>query len=312
MIAALKRLSPACWPRKGRPVIAALNLLSLACLLAAAPARALDIEALSRQIGFDQRLGDGVPREAVLRDESGRAVRLGQFLGGPPVVLVLGYFRCPNVCSTAMTTVLQALSATGLDAGRGFQLVAVSIDPRETAAIAAASRAAWLRAYDRPGAGQGVHFLTGSEGDVGAVARAVGFRYAYDSRLDQFAHPAGLVLLTPAGQISRYLLGFDYGARDLRLGLVEASGGRIGSLADHVLLLCYGYDPHAGRYTTAVWKLLRAGGIATTLGLGVLMLRLQRRGPRAAAASGRTGDRPAGNAAALAADAAPRAAKADR
>jgi protein SCO1/2 len=164
-----------------------------------------------------------------------------------------------------------------LDAGTDFELVMVSFDPRETPALAAAKKAEYLRRYDRPGAAGGWHFLTGSQPSIDRVTSAAGFRYTWDEPTKQFAHPAGIVVATPEGRLARYLFGLDYGPRDLRLALVEASEGRIGSAVDTALLYCYHYDPMTGRYGFVVMRALRIAGAATVLALGAFILLMVRR-----------------------------------
>ena len=261
-----------------------MTLVRLAAALLLVPALAAAEDARPpalRDVAFDQRLGERVPLGIALRDEAGRAVRLGDYFGPKPVVLALVYYDCPMLCTLTLNGLVSALRALSFDAGREFLVVTVSFDPRETPALAAAKKAAYLQRYGRPGAAAGWHFLTGAEQAVAALTRAVGFRYAWDERTQQFAHPAGLVVLTPDGRISRYLYGVEYAPKDLRLGLVESSAGRIGSAVDHLLLFCYQYDPATGRYAATAMRILRLSALATLAGLGgfiVLMVRRERRG----------------------------------
>jgi protein SCO1/2 len=224
-----------------------------------------------REVGFDQELGARLPADLVFRDEAGRSVRLGDYLGKRPVLLTLVYYDCPMLCTLTLNGLAGALSALAFDVGREFEVLTVSFDPSETPALAAAKKAAYLRRYARPGAEAGWHFLTGDAGSTAALARAVGFRYAWDPETRQYAHPAGVIVLTPEGRIARYLFGVEYAPRDLRLGLVEASAGRIGTPIDELILYCYQYDPARGRYGASVMGMLRAGGVLTLAALGAFV-----------------------------------------
>ena len=233
-------------------------------------------------VGIDQRLDDAIPLELTFRDESGRAVRLGDYFGAKPVILTLNYYRCPTLCSLILTSLERGLEGVAFDVGEQFEVVTVSIDPTEGAADATAKKAEILGHYGRPGAAAGWHFLTGDERQIRQLAAAVGFRYAYDARQAQYVHPSGIMLLTPAGRVARYLLGIEYAARDLRLGLVEAADGRIGAPSDQILLLCYHYDPATGRYAGAVDAFIKGASIAVaailTALIGLLLRRERRKG----------------------------------
>lgn len=225
-------------------------------------------------VGLDQRLNVQVPLDLVFRDEQGQQVQLGDFFGSRPVILTLGYYQCPMLCSLVRHGLLASLQELSFDAGNQFDVVNVSIDPREEPSIAAAQKAMYVQSYRRPGAAGGWHFLTGEETSIRTLAGAVGFRYAYDPQIAQYAHPAGIMVVTPRGRIARYFYGIDYPAQDLRLALVEASENQIGSPTDQFLLLCYHYDPKTGKYSLAILRLTRIIGSASALalGLGVFML----------------------------------------
>jgi len=233
------------------------------------------------KIGVDQKLGAPLPLDLEFRDESGSTVRLGQyFSSGKPVVLSLVYYRCPGLCTMTLNSMSAAFKPLTLNVGKDFEVVTVSIDPKETPKLAAAKKAEYLKRYGRPGAEAGWHFLTGDEASIQALAGAVGFRYVYQPEIDQYAHAAAIMVATPQGKLARYFYGIEYSARDLRLGLVEASDNKTGTLADVMTLLCYQYDPKSGKYGAAVMRIVRAGGVATVLGLGafiVLTLRRERR-----------------------------------
>jgi protein SCO1/2 len=233
-----------------------------------------------KKVGYDQLLGHQVPLDLAFRDETGRTVRLGSFLDARPAVLVLAYYRCPMLCSMVLQGLTGSLKSLTLDAGKQFDVVVVSIDPRETPAMAAAKKKDTLTQYGRYGTDAGWHFLTGPQESITSLARAVGFRYYYDEKQDQFAHAAGVVALTPQGRISRYLYGIEYAPRDMRLALVEAGGGKIGTLVDYVLLYCYHYDPQIGRYSPAILNILRLGAVASVAGLVLLVVLLRRRESR--------------------------------
>jgi protein SCO1/2 len=230
-------------------------------------------------IGFDQRLDEQVPLELRFQDETGADVRLGDLFDQEPVILALGYFQCPNLCSLVRVGLVDALRQIRFDAGEQFQVVLVSIDPTETPALAAQVKGETLDTYARPDSAAGWHFLTGDHETIDALAAAVGFRYAYDPVQVQYAHASGLVLLTPQGKVARYLFGLEYAPRDLRLGLVEAAQNRIGSAVDQILLFCYHYNPATGRYTFAILTALRLVGTAFVLGMGIVIWRLWRQNP---------------------------------
>lgn len=227
-----------------------------------------------REVGFDQRLDEQVPLDLEFRDETGRLVRLGDYFTDNPVILVLAYYRCPMLCTEVLNGLARGLLDVSFDIGKEFRVVTVSFDPREQPELAAAKKRTYLDRYGRPGADAGWHFLTGEEGPIQRLTRAVGFRYSYDAARDQFAHASGIMILTPSGKISRYFFDIHYAPRDLRLGLVEASAGKIGSPADQVLLFCFHYDPTVGKYGVAVMNFIRLGGVLTMLVLGIFVGRL--------------------------------------
>jgi len=233
-----------------------------------------------REIGFDQRLNERAPLDAPFRDEEGRDVTLGGYFGSKPVVLALVYYNCPMLCSQVLSGLTSALGVMSLEPGRDFNVVAISFDPRETPSDAAAKRATVLERHARRPDDAGWHFLTGSQSSIDRVTKAAGFRYVWDKNTQQFAHPTGVIVLTPDGRFARYLFGVEYGPRDLRLALVEASSGKVGSAVDSLLLYCYHYDPMTGRYGLIVLRALRAAGAATVLALVsfiVVMVRRERR-----------------------------------
>jgi protein SCO1/2 len=241
---------------------------------AGAPASA--VPAPLREIGFDQKLDERVPLDTVLIDESGAEVRLGDYFGERPVVMVFAYYECPMLCTQVINGLSRALDVLSLEPGRDFEIITVSFDPRDTPATAAAKKAVYLERYQRPGAASAWHFLTGRPASIEQLTRGAGFRYAWDEQTGQFAHPSGIIVLTPDGRLARYLFGIEYGPRDLRLALVEASAGKIGSAVDAVLLYCYHYDPLTGRYGLMVRRAIQIGGAVTVLGLGAFILTMLR------------------------------------
>jgi protein SCO1/2 len=223
---------------------------------------------LPGKVAIAQKLDAQLPLDLMLRDESGNVVRLGQYFNhGRPVLLNFMYYRCPMLCPMVMDGIANGLTELRFDIGKEFDVVTVSVDPRDTPEQATAKKETYVKRYGRFGAANGWHFLTGPESAIKKLTNAVGFQYAYDIKVDQFAHGAVLIAVTPQGRVSRYLYGFEYKARDLRLALVEASSGKIGTASDAILLLCYHYDPATGKYSRSAMNFVRAGGVATILSL---------------------------------------------
>jgi protein SCO1/2 len=247
--------------------------------LIAAPLRAQQstMPAILREVSVAQRLNEQVPPGIVFRDENGNAVHLGDYFGKKPIVLSLVYFDCPALCTEVLNGELRTMKGISLDLGKDFDAVTVSFEPKDMPPLAKAKRDVYAGQYGRPGAREGWHFLTGEQQSIDALTQAVGFHYAYDSSARQYAHAATIMVLTPDGRIARYFYGIQYPARDFRLGLVEASQGKIGTLTDHALLYCYQYDPMTGKYGLVVMNVVRAGGLLTVLALGIFMLVMFRR-----------------------------------
>lgn len=228
-------------------------------------------------VGFEQRVGQRVPLELGFVDDRGQAVSLGQYVESGPVVLTLNQLRCKNLCPVELEGLIDGLNGVPFELGQQFTLVTVSIDPGETPEDAATAKARGLRGYARKqGGSSGWHVLTGDQQAIDTLEQAVGFQAVYDPQEEEFAHPAGIILLTPGGQVSRYIYGIDFSTSDLRLALTEAGNGRIGSLVDRALLVCYHYDPLTGRYTPLVMGALQATGAATVLGLVAWLFRMRR------------------------------------
>lgn len=227
-------------------------------------------------IGFDQRLDAQAPLDLSFRDETGRTVALGDYFRNKPVVLSLGYWECPNLCSLSRAGLLQSLEELDFTVGQEFDVVMVSIDPAETPTLATTVKQQHVISYNRSGSEAGWHFLSGDHEAIDRLADAVGFRYAYDAEQDEYAHVSGLVVLTPAGKVARYLYGIDYDPRDLRLSLIEATSNRIGKFADQVLLFCYTYNPVTGRYSLLLMRVMQtAAGLTVAFLGGVLWLLLR-------------------------------------
>jgi protein SCO1/2 len=231
---------------------------------------------LLKEVGVDQKLNDEIPLNLAFRDEHGRPVELAQFFGSKPVILTLVYYNCPMLCTQVLNGLDRSLEVLPLEIGKDFNVVTVSINPTDRPVVAEAKQAMYAGMYRRPGAQYGWHFLTGDEPQIKQLADSVGFRYAYDPDSKQYAHASAIMLLTPAGKISRYFYGVSYPERDLRLGLVEASQGKIGSPVDAVLLFCYHYDPHTGKYGLLISRVLQLGGILTVLVGGIFLIFLFR------------------------------------
>jgi len=236
---------------------------------------------LLQTVGINQKMGAQIPLDLPFADESGRDVTLRQYFD-KPVILALVYYQCPSLCNMVLNGVLSSVKGLDLTAGKQYQVIAVSFDPRETSQMAAAKKQSYLKDYKHPGAEAGWHFLTGPETSSKALAAAVGFRYVYDSMTNQYAHSSAIMILTPAGRVARYFYGIQYPPRDLRLGLVEASSEKIGTPTDQVLLYCFHYDPTTGKYALVIMNVLRLAALITLGALLTFMFVMFRRDFRAA------------------------------
>jgi protein SCO1/2 len=250
---------------------AALLLALSGVATLSASAQQITTPAILSKVGITQYLNEPIPPGLIFRDETGKPVRIGDFFKQRPIVLSLVYFDCPALCTEVLNGELRAMKAISLDLGKDFDAVTVSFEPKDTPALAKAKRDVYAGQYGRPGAAEHWHFLTGEQQSIDALTNAAGFHYAYDSSIRQYAHAAAILILTPDGRIDRYFYGVQYPAPDVRLGLVEASQGRIGTLTDHALLYCYQYDPMTGKYGVVVMNVLRAAGGLTVLALGIFM-----------------------------------------
>lgn len=225
------------------------------------------VPAALQNVGFEQRLDERVPLDLPFRDEEGRTVKLGDYFGPRPVILAFVYYECPMLCTQILNGLTRTLTTMSEQVGREFDVVTVSFDPRETAVLASAKKKAYLDRYNRDGAGAGWHFLTGDEPSIAALTKAAGFSYAWDEQSQQFAHASGIVVLTPDGRLSRYFFGIEFAPRDVKFALIESSAGRVGTLADKLLLYCYHYDPATGSYAFVAMNTVRLGGVVTLVAL---------------------------------------------
>jgi protein SCO1/2 len=228
-------------------------------------------------IDIEQKLGAELPLDAAFVDEHGEAVRIGDFFGEKPVIIAPVYYECPMLCSLVLEGFVKALRPLGFHPGQEFEIVVVSFDPGEGPELATKKKEKYLASYGDDSTAGGWHFLTGGEAQIRRVTDALGFRYVYDEKRDEYAHAATIVVATPRGKISKYFYGVEFSTRDLRLGLVEAASGKIGTAIDQFLLYCYHYDPSAGRYSAAVMNIVRVGGIATVSAMLIFFLAMRRR-----------------------------------
>jgi protein SCO1/2 len=232
-----------------------------------------------KNVGIQQNLNQQIPADLMFTDDLGRTVRLGEYFGKRPMILNLVYYNCPMLCGEVLSGLENSLRMIKFDVGKEFDVLTISFDPRETPEMAAHKKAEFLKRYKRPGAEQGWHFLVGRQDAIDALTKAAGFQYEYDEQTKSFAHASAIMVLTPDGKIAQYYYGIEYPPKDLRLGLVEAGQGKIGSVVDQLLLYCYHYDPEKGKYSAVVMRIVRLAGVATMLFLGILIFWLVRSSP---------------------------------
>jgi protein SCO1/2 len=230
-----------------------------------------------QNVGFEPPLDGHMPLDLAFRDETGRSVQLRDYFSQKPVLLALVYYGCPMLCDQTEQGVVGALRMLSFNPGRDYEVVFVSFDPRESPDMAAQKKELAMTHFRRPETATGWHFLTGQKESIDAVTKAANFRYSFDEKSNLFAHAAGIMLLTPDGRISRYFYGVEYPARDLRLGLVDASAGKIGTPIDRALLFCYRYDPSSARYSASILSIIRLAGVLTILSLVAAILIFRRR-----------------------------------
>ncbi len=228
-------------------------------------------------VGIEQHLNAEVPGNLEFRDELGNPVKFGDYFGhGRPVILNLGYYTCPMLCSELLEGLVGSMKALTLQLGQDFDVVTVSFNPSETTEMAAEKKRDIMKRYGRANAANGWHFLTGQPDQIKALTDAVGFQYQFDPKTGQYAHATAIVLLTPDRHIAEYFYGVEFSPRDLRLGLVQAGQGKIGNITDSVLLYCYHYDPRSGKYGAVISNVLKIGGLATMLILGAFVFVMYR------------------------------------
>lgn len=231
-----------------------------------------------KHVGIEQHLNEQIPPNLTFRDETGKPVRLGDYFGQKPLILNLVYYQCPMLCGEVLSGLESALRVLKFDVGKEFDVLTISFDPRETPEMASAKKAEFLKRYGRPGAAAGWHFLTGPQSSIEALTQAAGFQYEYDPQTQQFAHATAIMVLTPEGKIAQYYYGVEFAPKDLRLGLVQASQGKIGTVVDEVLLYCYHYDPDKGKYGAIISRVLKLAAGATILLLGTFLIVMFRLG----------------------------------
>ncbi len=224
--------------------------------------------AVLKQVGFVQNLGTTIPLNLPFRNEQGAPVTLRQYFGHKPVLLNLVYFRCPMLCTEVLNGIIRTMKVMPLKLAKDYDVLTISIDPTETPKMAALKKSAYMDRYGHLETASGWNFLTGEQASIKALADAVGFHYAYDPQIKQFAHASGIMILTPEGKISHYFFGVEYPVQDVRLSLVEAGHGRTGTVTDQLLLYCYHYDPESGRYGIAIMRVLRIAALCTIVSLG--------------------------------------------
>jgi len=264
--------------------MARTGAVAVLLLAAALPSFAQRAEPLPRElkgVGITEHPGARLPLDLEFTADDGKPVLLSRyFSGGRPVILTLNYYRCPMLCGLLLNGVVEGLKELSWSPGKEFEVVTVSIDPQETATLARLKKEGYITELGRPGAASGWHFLTGREANIKKLADAVGFGYRYDTERQQYAHPAGIFLVTPDGRMARYLYGVVFEPRTLKLALTEAGEGKVGNAGDQILLYCYHYDANAGRYVIAATNIMRLGGVTTALVVGLWLFSAWRRGAR--------------------------------
>lgn len=236
-----------------------------------------------KKVGIEQKLGAQLPLDTELKDETGNTVRLGSFFNtGRPVIVAFVYYECPMLCNQVLNGLTGSLKGISFDAGKEFDVVAVSFDAREfeKADLAKNKKASYMERYGRPGTEKGWHFLTGTQAAIDEVTSAAGFSYKWDEKSGQFAHAAGVMITTPDGKLSRYLYGIDYAPKDVKFALMESAESKVGNPAEQLLLYCYHYDPSTGKYGLSILRVMRLGGVLTLVCMGAMAFVFWRRNKR--------------------------------
>jgi len=241
------------------------------------------LPAVLKTVGIEQKLNEQLPLDAEFKDENGSLVKLGDYFGkGRPVVLALVYYECPMLCNEVLNGLTGSLKGMSFDAGKEFDVVAISFDARENEKpdLAKNKRASYLNRYARPGTENGWHFFTGTQSEIDKVTQAVGFSYEFDEATNQFAHAGGVMIITPEGKVSRYLYGIDYAPKDLKFALMDSAEGNIGNPVEQLYLYCFHYNPATGKYGLEILSILRLMAVVTVLGLGAMLFVFLRRDKR--------------------------------
>ena len=236
-----------------------------------------------KQVGIEQKLNAQLPLDAKFLDENGAEVKLGQYFGKKPVVIALVYYECPMLCNEVLNGLVAGVKPLSFDAGKEFEVVAISFNPNEKPDLARAKKESYLARYNHPGTENGWHFLTGSQESIESVANAVGYHYQWDEASKQYAHAGGIMMATPDGKMSRYFYGIEYAPKELRLGLIESANNKIGNPVDQLMLYCYHYDPATGKYGFMIMKAMRLGGVVTLIAMAVMLVFLWRRSKKLSA-----------------------------
>jgi len=237
-------------------------------------------------VGIAQHLNQQIPLDLTFTDDMGKQVQLASYFGKKPAILALVYYQCPMLCSEELNGLTSALQMVSLVPGKDFNIIVVSIDPSEGTDLAAAKKRSYLRRYGKPETAAGWHFMTGTQSNIDALTKTVGFSYVKipgpDGKLTQFAHASSIQLVTPEGKLAQYYMGVEYSPKDIRIGLVESSGNKIGSPVDNILTYCYHYDPQANKHSLIIARVVQLGGAFTLVMLGGFMWIMFRRDYRAA------------------------------
>jgi protein SCO1/2 len=226
-----------------------------------------------KKVGIEQRLGEMLPLDAQFKDENGQIVRLGDYFGkGRPAIIALVYYECPMLCNQVLNGLTGSLKGVSFNAGKEFDVIAVSFDPKEfdKPDLAKNKKESYMGRYGRPGTENGWHFLTGKQESIDAITKAAGFGYEWDEKSNQFAHGSAVMIATPDGKLSRYFYGIDYSPKDVKFGIMESAESKVGSVADELMLYCFHYDPSTGKYGFQILSALRMTAIATILGMGLM------------------------------------------
>ena len=233
-----------------------------------------------KHVGIDQKIGASLPLDLEFYDETGTTVKLGSYFGDKPVILSLVYYDCPMLCTEVLNGLNRSLAPLNFTIGDEFEVLSVSFDPRETSQLAGQKKAVYTQRYNRPGAKEGWHFLTGEAPAIDALTGTVGFNYVYDEDEGQFVHGSAIMIVSPKGTVSHYFFGIEYPSEDIRLALIESSEEKLGNVFDEIMLYCFNYDPEQGRYGVVIMNSMRVAGVITLLAMGSFMFIMFKRDRR--------------------------------